>query len=104
MVQLYRYSTIQVKNILAILYIHRSRDISLLFCNNQDTESEEQEMEIGVAGPIITQKNIKGSMEQRYPYPTRRKKNIVAIVHIHGARTIYFYCMINNTLIMSNEK
>ena len=38
----------------------------LLFCNYQDTESESQDMEIGIAGPILTQKNINGFMGQCY--------------------------------------
>ena len=42
-------------------------------------------MEIGVYGPILTQKNIKGSMGQLYPYSTKWVKNIVVIIHIYGA-------------------
>ena len=50
--------------------IYGARASFILFWDHQDTESESQEIEIGVAGPISTQKNIKGPMEQRYPYPT----------------------------------
>ena len=45
-------------------------------------------MEIGVYGPILTQKNIKGSMGQLYPYSTKWVKNIVVIIHIYGATAI----------------
>ena len=45
-------------------------------------------MEIGVAEPIFTHKNIKGSMVQQYPYPKRWEQNSVAIIHIYGARAI----------------
>ena len=34
-------------------------------------------------------KYIKGYMRQWYPHHTIRKKNIVAILHIHGARAIF---------------
>ena len=50
--------------------IYGARASFILFCDHQDTESESQEIEIGVAGPIFTQKNIKGPMGQRYPYFT----------------------------------
>ena len=45
------------REIVVILYIYRSRDILIQFFDNQETESESQEMEIGVAGPIFTHKN-----------------------------------------------
>ena len=60
-----------------------------LFCDNQDTESESYEIEIGVAGPIFTNWNIKGSVGQLYPYSTTLEKNIVGIIHVYSARSIY---------------
>ena len=81
MVPWYTYSIKWVKNIVVILHIYGARDIFLLFCDHQDTESESWEMEIGVTGPLFTHKNIKGSMVQRYTYPTRWEKNIVVILH-----------------------
>ena len=39
-----------------ILHIYGALSISLLFNDNQDTESEQLEMEIGLSGPILTQK------------------------------------------------
>ena len=44
------------KNIVVILPIYGALAISLLFCDHQDTEYESQDMENGVAGPILTQK------------------------------------------------
>ena len=41
-----------------------------------------------VAGPIFTNKNIKGYMGQQYPYSTRWEQNIVAIIHIYWGRVI----------------
>ena len=46
-------------------------------------------MEIGVAEPKFTQKNIKGSMGQQYPYATRWLKNMVVILHIYVDRDIF---------------
>ena len=61
-------------------------------------------MEIGVAGPIITQKNnTRGSMGQRYPYPTTGDQNIVAITFIYGDTAIYYFVMITKTLNWVNR-
>ena len=56
-----------------MLFIHIYEDISilLLFYDKQGTESEALGIYIGIAGPIFTQKNIKVSMGQQYPYSTR---------------------------------
>ena len=43
-----------------ITHIYEDLSTYLLFCNHQDTESELREMEIDVAGPIFTHRNIKG--------------------------------------------
>ena len=64
MEQRYTCPTIWEEIIVAILCIYRDRAIFLLFYDNKDTESESREMEIDVAGPIFTQKNIKGSVGQ----------------------------------------
>ena len=47
---------------MVLLHICGALDIFLLFCDQQDTESNKSEMEVGVAGPILTQKKRKGSM------------------------------------------
>ena len=57
--------------------IYGARASFILFCDHQDTESESQEIEIGVAGPIFTQKKY-----QRY-YGKR-----ITILHKMGAK----YC------------
>ena len=41
-----------------ILHIYGARSIFLIFYDHQDTESEQPEIEIGVAGPIFAQKKI----------------------------------------------
>ena len=73
---------------MAIIHIYGARVIFLLLYDNQDTESESQEIEIDISGPIFTHKNTKGSMGQWYPYSTILEQNIVAIIHIYGARAI----------------
>ena len=47
---------------MSIIHIYGARAIFLLFCNHRETESESREIEISVAGPIFTSKNIKGYM------------------------------------------
>ena len=42
---------------MSIIHIYGDRTIFLLFFDHQDTEYEYQQMDIGVAGPILTQKN-----------------------------------------------
>ena len=59
---------------MAIIHIYVARAILILFCDNQYTESDSIEIEIGVAGPIFNQKNVKDSMGQRYTYSTRWEK------------------------------
>ena len=49
-------------NIVAIIHIYQASHFFYYFIDRIDTESESQEMEIGVAGPIFTQKNIKVTM------------------------------------------
>ena len=51
--------------------IYGARASFILFCDHQDTESESQEIEIGVAGPIFTQKKIKRTIGKEYLYSTR---------------------------------
>ena len=48
------YSTTWVKSIVVVLYIYGALAMFLNFFNNQETESEWREMEIGVAQPIST--------------------------------------------------
>ena len=55
-------------------------------------------MEIGVVGPIFTHKNIKGYVGQRYPYAIRWEINIAVIIHMYGARAIFYYFVITKTL------
>ena len=38
---------------------------------------------------MFTHKNIKVSLVQQYPYPTRWDKNIVVNIHIYGAIAIF---------------
>ena len=41
-------------------------------------------MEIGVAGPVLTHKIIKGYIGQLYSYSTKWDKNVVVILCIYG--------------------
>ena len=59
-----------------------------LFYKNKDIESGSGDIEIGVSGPICSQKNFRVTMGQQYPYSTRWDQNIVSINHIYGARDI----------------
>ena len=60
---------------------------------------------MGLSGPILTQKNIKLSIAQQYPYRTRWVKTIVANIHIYGAREFFLlFCDIQVTKSESQEK
>ena len=39
--------------------------------------------------PIFTNENIEGSMGKHYPYYKGWEKNIVEIIHIYGAKSIF---------------
>ena len=56
-----------------------------------------------VSGPIITQRKMKGSMVQQYPYSIKWVK-IVAILHIDGAISIFLIFCDFKTLNLSNYK
>ena len=86
--QLIPYSTRRETNIVTILHLYGARSIFILVCNYKDTQSESCEMIIGVAGPILTHKNIKKSMGKKYPYPTRLEETVVEIIHDYGDRAI----------------
>ena len=60
-----------MKTFVSILHIYGALAIFQLLFNHQDTESEAWWLENGVSGPIFTHENIKISMGQQYPYPTR---------------------------------
>ena len=72
-----------------MIHIYGARAIFLLFYDNQNTESKSRAMGIGVAIPIFTQKNVKVPIGKRYPYSTSGEKNIVVVLHIYGARSIF---------------
>ena len=83
---------------MVIIHIYGALVILLLLRDHQDTEYESFEMEIGIAGPIFTSKNIKCLMGQQYPYPTKWEKNIVVIIHIYGAIAIFLlFCVHKDT-------
>ena len=69
-----------MKTIIGILHIFVDRANILIFCDHQDTESKQQEMEISVVGTILHQTKIKTAMVQQYPYYTRLEKNIVLVI------------------------
>ena len=68
---------------MVVLHIYGALAISLLFVITKTR------MEIDVSVPIFTNKNIKGSMGQQYPYSIRWQQNILAIIHIYGDRAFF---------------
>ena len=66
--------------------------------------TDQQEMEIGVAGPILNQKTFQRLYETTISIPPRWKKNIVAINYIYGARAFFSVSLITKNLDMSNVK
>ena len=97
MAQLYPYSTIWEKNIVSIINIYGSRSIFLLFYDNQDNESESQEIEICISGPILTH------MEHQSLYGT-----MISILHNMGetycGNYSYLWSYIHLTTILSSPR
>ena len=85
----HKYPSILEGNIVAYLHVYVGISIFILLCDNQGTEYGSWEIQIGVAGPIFTNQNIKGSVRQWYIYSIRRIENIVTIIHIYRARAIF---------------
>ena len=61
-------------------------------------------MDIGVDGPILTKKNIKISMGQRYTYRTRWVKTIVAIIYFMKLKPLSYNSVTTKTMNLSNVK
>ena len=102
--QRYQYSTRWGNNIMVVLPVCGDLAIFLLFFNHQDTESESWEIEIGVSGPILTQKKSNNvSMGQKHPYYTRWVKNVV-IIHLYGDIATFYYFVTTKTLNLNHEK
>ena len=87
-----------------ILHVYGALVIFILFYDDQDTESGSREMKIGVSGQIFTQKNVKVSLGKPYPYPKIWDKSIVVIIHLHGARAMFYYFMVTKTPNLSHLK
>ena len=87
---------------MVLLHICGALDIFLLFCDQQDTESNKSEMEVGVAGPILTQKKQR-LYGQMMSILYKMGENIVTFLHIYGARAIYYYFVITKTLNLIND-
>ena len=73
---------------MAIIHIYGASAIFLLFCDNQDTGSDSEEMEIGVSVPILSQKKIKRLFGTKIPILHNMGENIVAILYIYCDRAI----------------
>ena len=74
---------------MTILHLYGARYIHIIVYDFKDTQSESWEIKIGVARPILTQKNIKLETEQQYPYPKIWKETVMAIIHVYGDRAIF---------------
>ena len=59
MIKRYPYSTRWEKAIVGVIHIYGYRAVLILFCDNQDTESESCKIEMGKSRPILTQENQK---------------------------------------------
>ena len=64
--QVYHKYTYWEQSIMVVLHIYVALPMFLLLFDHQDIESESCEMEIGAACPMLTHKNMKDSMEERY--------------------------------------
>ena len=78
---------------MAIIHIYVARTIYLLFCDNQDTESESLEINIGVSEQLLTQKKW-WSLWENDIYTTQDVINMLwDFFHIYGDRTnLLLYC------------
>ena len=43
-------------------------------------------------------------MGQLYPYSTKWEKNVVVVLHIYGARPLFYSFLITKILNLNNEK
>ena len=86
------------------IYIYGARAIFLLFCDHQDTESEQREKEIGFAQPILTKKEPSKALMENNIHTLQYGRIILAIIHIHEARAIFYYFVITKTFNLSHKK
>ena len=89
----YSYSTKWEENIVVSLHIYEARTIFLLIYDFLSWPRHWiwviGNINEHVSNNIHTYKYIKDSMRQLYPYSTKREENIVAILHIDGAKAIF---------------
>ena len=80
-----------------MINVYGSRSIFLLFCFHRDIVSGWQEMEISVARPVSTNKNIKGCIETLCP-SDKMWGRVMAINNIYGYRAIVLlFCVHQDT-------
>ena len=76
----------------------RGKNFLLLFCYHQVIESESYELYISISQQNIHQKKLKYFMGKICSYSTRRKKNILVVLHIPGTRDIFLlFCVHQDT-------
>ena len=73
---------------MAILHIYGALALSLLFCDNQDSESESQETEIGVYGKISSQEKITKTLWDNDIHTLQNGGKMGVINHIYGDRAL----------------
>ena len=92
-----------MKTIVVTLHIYEARAISLLFYNHQDTSSKAQESEIGVAGPILTQKTTsKALCDNNIDTPQDVSITFRQLLICMELQPLSIYFMITKKLNLSN--
>ena len=89
---------------MAIIHIDGARAIFLLLRDHQDTKPELCEIDIRISQPIFTHKKYKIRYGKTIYIIYNTEENIVAILHIYGDRSIFYYSVITKTLNLSNKK
>ena len=71
------------------MYIYGSRDIVLLFCDHQDTESESCEIEISISQPIFTHKKVSKYLWDKDIHTLQDGRKILVVINIYESRGIF---------------
>ena len=103
-VQQYKYHISWEQNIVPIIRKNGVRAILPLFFNNYENEYEQQEMEMGVAGPIFNQKLSKALWDKYTHTPQDGSKIFWQLFIFMELDPFYYYIMITKTLNMSHKK
>ena len=77
------------------IHIYGARFSLILFCDNQDTESESCEIEMSNYQPIFTHEKTSKVLSDKNNHTLQDVETIVVILHVYGALVVFLIFLDN---------